>query len=101
MSENPAIIMDNGSYQLKAGIAKDKNPSCCFPAVVGRPKNHEAMVGENIKEVYIGQEALKKKGVLTLKHPIDNGIIYSWDERIWSHAFFNELKVDPENHPVY
>ncbi|CAD8051583.1 unnamed protein product [Paramecium primaurelia] len=100
--EHPAVVIDNGSGQCKAGIAGDDAPRCCFPAVVGRPKHQGIMVGMDSKEAYVGDEAQAKRGVLALKYPIDNGIVNNWDdmERIWHHAFFNELRVTPEDHPA-
>jgi actin-related protein len=54
------------------------------------------------KEAYVGDEAQAKRGVLNLKYPIENGIVNNWEdmERIWHHAFFNELRVAPEEHPA-
>ncbi|KAK6031179.1 Actin [Ostertagia ostertagi] len=41
-------------------------------------------------------------GILTLRYPIEHGIVTNWDdmERIWHHAFANELRVSPSQHPV-
>jgi actin-related protein len=60
------------------------------------------MVGMDNKEAYVGDEAQAKRGVLNLKYPIENGIVNNWEdmERIWHHAFFNELRVAPEEHPA-
>jgi len=52
--------------------------------------------------MYIGDEANAKRGILKLNFPIAHGIITSWDdmEKIWHHTFYNELRVNPEEHNV-
>lgn len=54
------------------------------------------------KEYYVGDEAQNKRGILTLTHPVEHGIITNWDdmEKIWNHAFYEELRVNPEEHYV-
>eukprot|EP00122_Pirum_gemmata_P011059 Pgem_evm1s10238 len=98
---NGAVIIDNGSGILKAGFVSDRTPRVSFPTVVGMPRYQSALSSDD-KEHYVGFESQSKGHYLSLKQPIERGLITDWDvmEKIWRHTFYNELAIQPEEHPV-
>lgn len=90
------VVIDNGTGLMKAGYSGEEAPKCVFPTVCGK------LTSGTDKEVFIGQEAYEKRGILSMKSPIEEGQITNWDdmEKIWNHTFCNELKIQPEEHNV-
>ncbi|KAI9501960.1 actin family [Coemansia spiralis] len=95
-------VIDNGSGTYKAGFAGDDAPYVVHPSIIGYLRQHSTAAGESQKDFYVGNEALAQRDSLTLRYPINNGIVTNWDnmEKIWHHTFYNELGVLPEEHPV-
>ncbi|XP_077416823.1 actin, cytoplasmic-like isoform X2 [Vanacampus margaritifer] len=96
-----ALVVDNGSGICKAGFAGDYAPRVVFPSVVGRPKHQAATVDVGHLDSLVGNEAQKKREVLTINYPIKHGIVTNWDdmEKIWRHTF-HELGANPEERHV-
>ncbi|KAJ1442657.1 beta-actin, partial [Ochromonadaceae sp. CCMP2298] len=96
------LVIDNGSGMCKAGFAGDDAPCAVFPSLVGRDKHTSSMVGANIRDAYVGDEAQARRGILSLRYPIEHGVVENWEDLIliWEHAFTDQLRVDPQEHPV-
>ena len=72
MSDYPAIVLDNGSGMMKAGLAGEQAPSAVFSAIVGRQRKRGGsikLVGLDPpevekKEVYVGAQAQVRQAEL-------------------------------------
>jgi actin beta/gamma 1 len=96
--EVPAIIIDNGSYSMKAGLSNHDEPSIEIPTLIGYPR---LKTEAHPKDYYIGSEAQNAAGSLKIKQTIQSGIIIDWDdiEKLW-HYLFEELTVSPNDHRI-
>lgn len=91
------LVIDNGSRWIKAGFAGHDAPCAVFPSVVGLSRYRTSTVMpvmSTLKQKYAGDEAIAKRGLLTLNYAIKRGIT-DWDnmETLWHHAIIEELRV--------
>ncbi|MCE7749620.1 MAG: actin family protein [Candidatus Heimdallarchaeota archaeon] len=104
MIQNKPLVIDNGTGFTKNGFAGEDQPRSVFPTIIGYPKYQIIMtdVEHYVREYYIGEEAINLRGVLKLVYPVEHGQVQDWDamERIWHYTFYNDLRVNPNEHPV-
>lgn len=106
ISEDVAIIIDNGSGVCKAGLSTDDKPTAVFPSVVGMPR--EAYRNSIDGDIFFGDdvlpfgdnvspEVLDRCSKLSVHYPLENGIIENFDhmERLWEYAILDKLNVNP------
>ena len=58
-------IVEVGSSATRAGLS-GSNP-VSFPTICGRPRNYSHLVGMTLKQVYVGDEVLSKRGLLRVR----------------------------------
>jgi actin beta/gamma 1 len=103
MSLGQAIVCDNGTGVVKAGFGGDQVPRTVFPSMIGYPKKSKYVLkGMNMRDVYVGRDADRKRGILRIEYPLEHGIVKNWDDMtaLWDHTFNDRLRVDPSKHPV-
>lgn len=81
--------MVNVSDMSKAGFAGDDAPRAVFLSIVFRPR-HQG-VGRHGSEGIVVDEAQSMRDILTLKYPIEHGIVTNWGDmkKIWHHTYYN------------
>ena len=82
--EATAVVIDNGSYMSKAGFAGQDNATYEFHSTVGLHRYFKNRFEvERFRSSYVGDEAHRRRSVLTLSHPIECGIITCRNTLIW------------------
>ncbi|XP_077980002.1 actin, cytoplasmic 3-like isoform X1 [Glandiceps talaboti] len=97
-----AIVLDNGSGRIKAGFAGDDSPQAVVPTMVGYLRHESMRFQKGLDDLYIGDTAQAKREFLSLRYPIEHGIVTNWDdmEKIWHYTLEKELRIQPENYRV-
>jgi actin-related protein len=78
--EDSPLVIDIGSYHIKAGFGGDHTPKLISPTLIGYPKHPGIMIGMDQKDFYTGHDAKAKKHFLNLSEPVVNGEVTNFDE---------------------
>lgn len=72
MNEKKHVVLDTGASTTKIGWSHQSIPQATYASVVGRPllRNQAEVEGITIKDVMIGEEALRARAVLELSYPL-------------------------------
>ncbi|CAL8078965.1 unnamed protein product [Orchesella dallaii] len=101
MCDSGALVIDNGTGNCVAGFAGYDGPSTAVPSIVGHQK-YEYFREFWGRDSFVGNDAQSKRGILNLHYPVKHGIVTNWNEmeQVWHHTFYNELRVNPDEHPI-
>lgn len=107
-----AVVVDLGTYQVKAGYAGEDTPKYIFPSEIGvggKPisdaGNGTAMEVDNAsaRQFRAGTQSLSipREGMEVIS-PFDNGIVSDWEatEAIWDHIFNDQMRLNLDDHPI-
>lgn len=97
------IVVDIGSGSIQAGFAGDDAPHVVIPNIIGCCQRQSSSPTEtDRKDSLIGYQLLIKKEYYNIRYPMEHGIVSNWDdmEKILDHTFRNELRIQPEEHPI-
>ena len=100
------IVLDNGTDLCRIGFANADAPRAVFPPCLsdgGVGSGHDdgagvsGVGGDGGDGIRVGYQSTYPK-----HYPMERGIITNWEamEKVWHHAFHNELRVAPQNYKL-
>lgn len=99
---NQAIVIDNGTGVMKAGLSGSEKPKAMFASVVGVPKYKMLMMGQaRAQSRYVGESCKKYQGILKLNYPMEHGVINNWEDMtaLWDFTY-EKVGLPSHEHPV-
>jgi actin-related protein 6 len=92
VGENPVVVIDNGGYQIKAGVAGARSPHTFLNAAV-KPRHGGFVVAEQCDKILDWSGAQYSR-------PVDKGYVTDWklEQRIWDRILGkHNLNVSPKS----
>lgn len=101
MTDNQAVVIDNGTGYTKMGYAGNSTPSFIIPSTIAensKPDRNDPLAD---LDFLIGREAIvAKKRQYIINNPIRHGLIENWNvmEKLWQRCLYQKLRCEPEEH---
>ncbi|XP_077967800.1 uncharacterized protein LOC120325886 isoform X2 [Styela clava] len=101
--EGQPVVVDLGSYEIKAGFAGEYLPAFEYRTVIGNWGSHLGEGFQNkLDDTFFGDEAMSKHTMITRRYPIQGGEVTDWKdlEKMLDYTFSKLLEIDAKDHPV-
>jgi len=107
-----ALVIDNGSATIKAGMAGTEQPSVIIPTCIGIPKHRQVIIGQQQRKdkFFFGSQDSEKDrdgswGLCKLIYPCKNGVISGSQNMehmrsLWDHLYKDKIDLPRQDHPV-
>ncbi|XP_027731554.1 actin-related protein T3 [Vombatus ursinus] len=101
-SYSAAVVIDNGSEVLKAGLAGNREPQFVYANIAGRVKGKLGGSENSQRDLFVGEEAQARRGSLSISYPVERGVVTSWAdmEAMWRNVYEHNLKMKAYESPV-
>lgn len=103
IDNSKVVILDSGLWEMKIGFAGDEAPRYKDRSILGYSKNPAVTASSENREIFIGQNAIKKKNLLNLETSLTNDYEcrYGNLEKIWHDLFYDKMKIDISEFPIF
>ena len=100
------LVIDLGTYTTKIGLApqdfgvhNETFPQIMVPTMLGQTKLLPGRLSDTKAaegQTYVGFEALRRSSLLSLKYPMEHGIVMDWDEitQLLEHTVREGMKLE-------
>jgi len=100
-----ALVIDNGSHTIKAGMAGHEQPSVVMPTCIGIPKHRRVLINsERKKKFFFDSQDMDNGGLCRLIYPCKNGVISGNNMEhmtaLWENLYKEKIDQPKQDHPV-
>ena len=85
--DEESLVLDNGTRNIRIGLAGDDAPLDVFPNLTGHLQTFNKSTV--FLDHYVGDQAQKNREFSSLEFPMERGVVVNWDsmEKVWHRGF--------------